>query len=236
MPPLARRILACVLIGLLLNATVTLACWLVQPTRFYRQSPPVTKGTPGPGEFVSSTMAIHYLMHSVEMRTAGRSLPRQDTEGWQHATTTSNWQYIYKFGFPFRNLQHRNTEEIFHSHQAPSRTRTDTSDSLPLRQRGLPTGLEPFQYQRFPIQPVFPGIVLNTAIYAAIPGLALMVRHFRGKVYRRQARCPACGYPIPDLTTCPECGQAITEPTPGHAHDESSNRGVPAPVSLRGTD
>ncbi len=209
----ARLVLACVLIGLLLNAVVTVACWLAQPTRWYRQTPPVTVGTPGPGKFVSSTMAIHYLMHSLEMHTAGRSLPRSGTQGWQHATTTSNWQYIYQFGFPFRNIQHRNAREQVHSHHHLSPS-IDTSDSLPLWQRGLPTGLTPFQYQRFPIQPVFPGIVLNTVIYTAIAMPAFMIfMRLLARSRRRRGRCSACAYDLTDLTTCPECRLPILEPT-----------------------
>jgi hypothetical protein len=215
MPRPVRRILSCVLIGLLLNTAVTVACWLAQPTRFYRAIPITIIGTPGPGEFVSSTTTVHYLMHSVQTRAAGRSLPGKDTEGWERATSTTNWQHIYKFGLPFRSLQRRNTQQWFRTHQTIAPVVTNTTNTLPLWQRGLPTGLGAFQYPRFPIQPVVPGMFYNTLIYAGIPALVMTAVHLRARSRRRHSRCPACGYPVAGLPTCPECGplKQTSQPT-----------------------
>lgn len=145
MPRPARRILTCVLLGLLLNAAVTVACWLAH------------------------SGFLHDLLHSVEMRSSERTLPNRDKQGWEYTIYKTDSQYVAKFGLPFRSLQLRTADERSSNNLYPGRSFNDTSHFLPTWQRGMPTGLKPVQYQRFPIQPVVPGILYNTLIYTSTP-------------------------------------------------------------------
>ena len=73
-----------------------------------------------------------------------------------------------------------------------------------------------------PYEPVFPGVLYNTAIF----GLGFFLIVFVFKYYRRrfvrwsrlsQLRCPNCKYNIRGLSTCPECGEKIDpEKLPTH--------------------
>ncbi len=73
----------------------------------------------------------------------------------------------------------------------------------PLRDRGFST--------RLAIRPAWPGFALNTLFYAILTALAITAttRAFtdvRTWHRTRRGRCPACGYDIAGVTTCPECG------------------------------
>lgn len=55
--------------------------------------------------------------------------------------------------------------------------------------------------------PIWPGLALNTLIIAAPLSLLWTAAiTTRARLRRRAHRCPACGYPTPGLTRCPECG------------------------------
>ncbi len=60
-----------------------------------------------------------------------------------------------------------------------------------------------------PLRPIWPGLVVNTVIYAAFlwapPRLPFALRRF---VRVRRGLCPACGYDLrhAEHQACPECG------------------------------
>lgn len=59
-----------------------------------------------------------------------------------------------------------------------------------------------------PIRVVWQGFVGNSALFAVIVGLVLVA--FRAcRILSRRARglCTACGYPVRESSTCPECGR-----------------------------
>jgi hypothetical protein len=230
MSPLARRILLCVGIGLLLNAAVTAACWLAQPEIFQRQHSVSSLNISGANRSAWSISRTDYLLHGRRWSASGRPTevdnPPPHPEG-EMAVAMSGFQY--QFGFPFRSLQFRDiaAEQYQYRNGHPMYvSQQDTTHTLPVWKPGLPTGLTSTRHQLLPLDPVLPGFLLNTLVYASLPALVLTAAHLRAHRRRRQSRCPACGYPVAGLPTCPECGQAVATPTPGHAHDESANRGV----------
>ncbi|MEX0876880.1 MAG: hypothetical protein WD114_05425 [Phycisphaerales bacterium] len=73
----------------------------------------------------------------------------------------------------------------------------------------------------FPYEPVFPGVLINAAIFGGSAyAVVWVIRHY-GRRYRRWARhskglCQSCGYKIQGLPTCPECCEPIkAEPMDG---------------------
>lgn len=63
--------------------------------------------------------------------------------------------------------------------------------------------------RRLPIKPVWHGLILNLAFYAALLLAAHMAaRRFRGVLRRRRGLCPRCAYERADLPICPECGHS----------------------------
>jgi hypothetical protein len=63
---------------------------------------------------------------------------------------------------------------------------------------------------RLPIRPVFPGIIVNSILYAVILGL-LSTAPFatRRMLRRRRGQCAKCAYPVGTSPVCTECGAAV---------------------------
>lgn len=92
-----------------------------------------------------------------------------------------------------------------------------------------------------PIQPLFPGLLVNTALYAAITFLLLSTPSFIRRTSRkRRHACLRCGYDIQTLPRCPECGtltRGTLEPSLGTGCHESDaalgGRPVPPTTDVR---
>ncbi|MEZ6241932.1 MAG: hypothetical protein R3B57_02715 [Phycisphaerales bacterium] len=85
-----------------------------------------------------------------------------------------------------------------------------TDESRPIR-AGLGTPWKDGwrQQVRLELVPVWPGFAIDAAFYAGVcwvllfaPGVAIRWRR------RQRGRCPACGYDLAGLESCPECGGA----------------------------
>lgn len=65
-----------------------------------------------------------------------------------------------------------------------------------------------------PLRPLFIGTLVNTATYAALTWMVIVVpqaiRHARR---RKHGLCIACKYPVNDLAKCPECGTPVMSVT-----------------------
>lgn len=63
---------------------------------------------------------------------------------------------------------------------------------------------------QLPIKPIFPGFLINTIFWAAIPYAVLIAcRALRARRRAKRGLCIRCGYSIGDFARCPECG-AVT--------------------------
>jgi hypothetical protein len=221
-----RRILLCVGIGLLLNMAVTAASWITQPRIFQRHWNATYVQVIGAGQSARSISRTDYLLHGTRWSAIRRPTevdnPPPRPEG-DVAVATSGFRY--QFGFPFRSVQFRDAaaEHYQYGPDYPAFTHAvDITAALPVWKRGLPTGLTSRRHQLLPLDPVLPGFLLNTLVYASLPALVLTAVHLRAHRRRRQSRCPACGYPVAGLPTCPECGQAVaaaTLPRPNGAEE-----------------
>ncbi len=86
---------------------------------------------------------------------------------------------------------------------------------------GIETSLTPFtmltgglgQFPRcLPLRPRWLGFAINTAVYAAMLGVPLLLLPMLRRAWRRkQQRCPNCGYEIGPggQSRCPECGEGV---------------------------
>ena len=230
-----RRILLCVGIGLLLNVGMTAISWLTQPVILTRLSS-IERNN---GRIYQIDSYNRNLLHTVQWFARNRPVETAGTAHWTDPQAVSTSGFIHQFGFPFHALQHReiNSEYYIDRNGHPAFPHSQpTTHTLPLHKRGLPSGLTSRRHQLLPLDPVLPGFLLNTLVYASLPALVLMAAHLRAHRRRQRGHCPACGYPVAGLPTCPECGRAVATPTPVHADDESSNRGVPSAGALRDTN
>jgi len=111
---------------------------------------------------------------------------------------------LYQWGWPCRAL-----ESVRRSMGPPFHRAVEHYGSFGL----VPSQLVPEDHRRrhLPIRPIFPGLIINTAFYAAIlwlliPGPFVLRRLIRLK----RGRCPKCGYDLrgqlPGAGGCPECG------------------------------
>lgn len=70
-----------------------------------------------------------------------------------------------------------------------------------------------------PYRPLLPGTLLNATLTACILyavywlSLGQVFMHIR-RLRTRKSMCPACGYDVHCLTTCPECGEPVPERVP----------------------
>lgn len=61
-----------------------------------------------------------------------------------------------------------------------------------------------------PLLPLWPGLLANTAIYALLWAVSvLMLPAVRRRARRRRGRCVRCNYEVLGLDTCPECGTLV---------------------------
>lgn len=97
----------------------------------------------------------------------------------------------------------------------PMRAAYGRSSTMPLPSGGYTYSLDGLnetwirsELIRFPLRPIWTGLVGNTAFYAAITlGLLVGVRVLRTRRRRARGRCVACGYELGDgVGVCPECG------------------------------
>ncbi len=80
----------------------------------------------------------------------------------------------------------------------------------------LPLG-DPFSLsaRRLPLAPVWPGLAVNTLLYAGTVGLACWAPGaFRRERRRRCALCPNCAYPMGVSDVCTECGRPVRRAAP----------------------
>lgn len=86
---------------------------------------------------------------------------------------------------------------------------------------GIPTANEytrvdvPFAplmaYADVPLRPLFPGLMANTAFYAALLGFAAWLTYrLRTWLRTRKGLCPECKYPFGVSPCCTECGRDIS--------------------------
>lgn len=76
-------------------------------------------------------------------------------------------------------------------------------------------------------RPVWPGLILNTLLYALLPAsVAVAFVALRRRRRRRRGHCPACGYDRRGDTAavCPECGRAATTAAEGTTPSTSVSR------------
>ena len=76
-----------------------------------------------------------------------------------------------------------------------------------------------------PAIPLFPGFIINTALYALLPA-AILPPLLAARLKRRAGRCPRCRYDLTGLPdsarVCPECGRTLPATLP-HADPPKIN-------------
>jgi hypothetical protein len=122
-----------------------------------------------------------------------------------------------RFGWPFRSVYHDTvaTAAMSTTGPAPDRQLQDEFFATIKPATGLRAGLKAPDWwprapgvHRLPFVPIWPGLLANTAIFAAAwftPGFVWRTARTRRRQRRHQ--CVTCGYDKASLTVCPECGQ-----------------------------
>jgi hypothetical protein len=109
----------------------------------------------------------------------------------------------YSVGIPLRSMRWRFTYDM--ALRAPGGDRWaivtgawKLPDHTPLRPKFLP-------YSASPV-----GFAANSILFGALLAVATGIAHAIGRAHRRaRGLCPRCKYPLADLPTCPECGEAL---------------------------
>ncbi len=131
--------------------------------------------------------------------------PRGDVAVATHSVT------VLRFGWPLRALQ---SQDGVDGKPAAAESRSGAW-SLTSWRRGweLAGAVRPWEAQRVPLLPLFPGFALDTALYAAAWYLLLFTPLPLYRAGRRRFRvsrgmCASCGYDLNASTNrpCPECG------------------------------
>lgn len=121
-----------------------------------------------------------------------------------------------RFGWPFRSIYHDTLAVAAMSGTVPTPDRQiqDEYFAAVAAEMGVRAGIKAPDWwpkargvHRLPLIPIWPGLLANTAIFAAAwftPGFVW--RTARTHRRRQQGRCLACGYDTATLPACPECG------------------------------
>jgi len=96
----------------------------------------------------------------------------------------------------------------------PSAMRPVSMVTLSAAQKGIEIPNRPLRPERLtvlPLIPLWPGFILDTALFALAAWFPLAaVRTLRRIRCRRLGRCPRCAYDVQDLAVCPECGSMVS--------------------------
>lgn len=113
-------------------------------------------------------------------------------------------------GWPFRMLF---MWEVYSGQPIETRLRTVSGVTL-----SIPLDTPPLQ-AKLALRPLWPGLLANVALYAALwAALLILPRWLRRDLRRRRGRCARCGYNLaglpPATTACPECAHPRPLPRP----------------------
>ncbi|MGP1346867.1 MAG: hypothetical protein ACTS3F_09420 [Phycisphaerales bacterium] len=101
-----------------------------------------------------------------------------------------------------------------------------TTSQAAISQARNPNQLTLREARALPLIPIWPGLLANTAIYAAALWLlTLAPLRLRRTLRARKGHCPHCAYDLNNLTTdrCPECGRSASMPGDATAPSTQTN-------------
>jgi hypothetical protein len=134
------------------------------------------------------------------------------TASWPHRAANTYNAVVLQAGWPMLALQDR----VIVLHTADDSDTITPSRAIALPQRVLDfvsanTARSVFPTQRrLLVQPVWPGFLFNTLLYAMLFWVTLRLRGASRIALRgRRRQCLGCGYPIGDSTLCSECGVPV---------------------------
>ena len=138
-----------------------------------------------------------------------QTLYAEERTYWSSATTVAGWPFL-----SVRCVR----QERWTGHWTQRQPTAKEQVTVGAVRRGAPAPpviapLFGMSARRLPIDPLFPGFLLNTLFYAIVVGaiLALPLRlvPLRRRRRARRGRCPTCNYDLAGLAgPCPECGAA----------------------------
>lgn len=89
-------------------------------------------------------------------------------------------------------------------------TRLSVPTAAPLASITLIPALGP---RAIPIHPIWPGLLINFAIYTLLAAaFILLIPALKSRRRRARSQCARCGYQINTLPICPECGAPAANP------------------------
>ena len=118
-------------------------------------------------------------------------------------TVVMHMMIVDAYGLPFRSM--RTTRRIVQRGPAITSNEQTVLDAGTI----VPRVLNPSQTatNRFAFDPVWPGFVLNSLVYAVLALVTMLgLTRLRADRRRRRGRCVRCNYLLAGLDVCPECG------------------------------
>ena len=210
----AKRIAACVVVGVVVNVLVAWGCGLQR----------------GMGVVWGSTANVKGAGWVARVPEGWPSVADETAYGWRFGEEESNagwlsWDRAHegavmggtvlatRLGWPWRSLRHSIVyEDIANERMHVGYVRTEVPRGS--WERGVPcvAGLWGFTMRngKLPVHPVWPGFVLNTMVYGALAwGVMCVPGVVRRGRRRRHGVCVGCGYDRRGIDgVCPECGKA----------------------------
>ncbi|MCI0348785.1 MAG: hypothetical protein L0Z53_05110 [Acidobacteriales bacterium] len=175
------KLVVFVLLGAIGNVAVAWGCWLHEHEAMARiLRTPVSRT-------VQYRAPVMLLPSRSEAKTIAIDMRLPTRSGWPCSCLAA-------FVMEYHNGKFVRTSGIWQAGiQVPARSFGLTGDNLTL-----------------PVQPTWPGFVINTLFYAAILWL-LFAAPFALRRWRRIKRglCPACAYPVGESAACTECGKPV---------------------------
>ena len=120
-------------------------------------------------------------------------------------------------GWPLHSLSCRNYAEV-EMRDAGGATSITKSGPNPIvggiQLDSFRMGGSTAMWRALPYHPLWPGLIVNTLLYAGLLGIVVLLPGWaRRSLRRRRHQCESCGYPVGSSPVCTECGSAIKADT-----------------------
>lgn len=206
---IASRVLLCLGAGALINILIAAACLMYAPTSMTSRGGGVSQNITGraPYSVALENRDLYSGFGVCEMMEYWCWVPEQRPG---RVSVVGAGVQAARCGWPLFALSSPRPPFPASCDQAGWDAAVKAAYARPTTDKVLPAFLKAKPYRALPTRVMPLGFVVNTFLYGSLIGaMTFGVTWLRRLLRRRASCCEHCGYPVPGLDRCPECGRAV---------------------------